>query len=148
MANHTTGQRRGQSGRPGSRPWHEDPEILARIERVGRLKAAGHTNPTIAIQTGTSVETVKADWAHLRELRRESAVSALEEHLENLRSIKQMIHGLIEDTDNRSLNIGQLVSQLRQIELDIAKLDGSYVQRTELSANGPVTFTLKINEPE
>ncbi len=137
MANARTGSARGYRGQKGGShtlPWRQDREILARIAQVRRLKSHGLNVPEIALRLEVSTETVYADLVRDRELAAENVTDAREEHLTNLRELWQQTHELLEATGNQSLNKSALVGQLRQIEMDIAKLDGSLVDRSMVEA--------------
>ena len=137
--------RKGVSGNPGQLPWQEDPEILARMQEGARLRSHGLTAPEIALKLGIGRSVVYEDRERLLELRREEAKDAVQQHIENLQQQAAEIREVLKDTNRQSLNIGQLRSLLRQIEMDIAKLDGSLVERkeTKLEADG-LTFTLNL----
>src|SRR5579863_356494 len=137
MANHTTGSARGYRGQKGGAhtlPWRENRDILARIATVRRLKSQGLSNPEIALRLNVNAATVWEDTQRDKELAAESVTDAREEHIGNLRELWRMTHDLLKDTDAKSLNKSALVGQLRQIEMDIAKLDGSQVDRSEVEA--------------
>ena len=137
MANTTTGRARGYRGQKGGAhtlPWRENHEILARIPQVRRLKAKGLTMFEVGQRLGISEETVKLDLGRDKELAAENASDAREEHIGNLRELWRQTHELLEATGNQSLNKSALVGQLRQIETDIAKLDGSFVERSSVEA--------------
>ena|SRR5215472_4325503 len=145
MANGRTGPARGVSGRPGELPWDQDQVILERMQEGARLRSHGLTPPEIGLKLGISRTQVYEDRNRLLELRKQQALSAVDEHIENLRQQALEIRQALEGTDRRSMNVGQLRGLLRQIEMDIAKLDGSLVDRreTKLDADG-VTFTLNL----
>jgi len=137
MSNPRTGSTKGYRGQKGGShqiPWRDDREILARIGQVRRLKSQGLTAPEIALRLNVSRETVFSDLQRDRELAAESATDAREEHLANLRELWRHTYELLAQTGNQSLNKSALVGQLRQIEMDIAKLDGSLVDRTLVEA--------------
>lgn len=139
-------KRRSQkSGRLSVVPWREDPEILGRLEQVARAMAGGKSMAHAARELGMPYTSLVEDWHRILELQAERAPNALNEHIASLRQQQQDIIAALEGTDKRSLNVGQLRSLLRQIEMDIAKLDGSLVERREskLEAEG-VTFTLNL----
>ena len=158
----TPDPKKGVQGNPGQVPWQEDPDILARMQEGARLRAQGLTGAEIALRQGIGRTQVYEDRKNLLELRKEQALAASDEHIENLRQriaeldrIGQQVKQMLDDTDQRSLNRGALAAQLRQIEkdkasieMDIAKLDGSLVEKreTKLEADG-VTFTLNL-KPE
>jgi DNA-binding transcriptional MerR regulator len=148
MANLRTGHTRGYRGQKGGAhqiPWREDRDILARIAQVRRLRSHGLTVPEIALRLEVSPDTVKDDFNRDKELAAENATDAREEHIGNLRELWRMTHDLLKDTDAKSLNKSALVGQLRQIEMDIAKLDGSQIDRSEVEAtlhNGDLDVTV------
>jgi len=84
-----------------------------------------------------SEETVKGDLARLRDLRREEAIEAVEEHVQNLQALKRRAYELLDGTDSRSLNRSAILGVLRQIEMDIARLDGSLLGRVRDDVEGP-----------
>ena len=145
MSNGRTGPSRGSSGNPGQLPWQEDPDILARMQEGARLRSHGLTAPEIALKLGIGRTQVFEDRKNLLELRKEEAKDAVQHHIENLQQQAAEIREVLKDTNRQSLNVGQLRGLLRQIEMDIAKLDGSLIERkeTKLEADG-VTFTLNL----
>lgn len=149
MTNARTGPSRGTAGRPGALPWDEDGHILERMQEGAKLRSQGLTSPEIAVQLGISRTQVYEDRNRLLALRKEQAVEAVDEHIENLRQQQREIIKALQGTDRRSLNVGQLRGLLRQIEMDVAKLDGSLVERkeTKLDAEG-LTFTLNLKPAE
>lgn len=148
MANRREGPDRGVSGRPGSLPWREDPVILGRMRDGQRWRASGLSAPEIAQKLDVHVSVVYEDRNRLIELVKEEAANAVEQHILNLRQQANEIKDALEGTDRRSLNVGQLRGLLRQIEMDIAKLDGSLIERreTKVDADG-LTFTLNLTGP-
>lgn len=132
MASEQKDPKKGTQGNPGQLPWQEDPDILARMQEGARLRSHGLTAPEIALELGIGRTQVYEDRNRLLELRKEQAVAAADEHIENLRQQAVEVRAALADTDTRSLNVGQLRGLLRQIEMDIAKLDGSLVDRKEV----------------
>lgn len=160
MANARTGRAKGESGRPGQLPWQQDPEILQRIRRVVELRSNGRTLAEVAAELDVSLETAKADWARLKELRKEEAVDALEQHIETLQRLKAQLHAeldrLVVYTDREGdervsdrQERARIYESIRKVEMDIARLDGSLVERKELTGKdgAPLTFTLEIPKP-
>jgi len=141
----TPDPKKGVHGNPGQLPWQEDPDILARMQEGARLRSHGLTAPEIALKLGIGRTQVFEDRNRLLELRKEEAKDAVQHHIENLQQQAAEIRQALASTDTRSLNVGQLRGLLRQIEMDIAKLDGSLIERkeTKLEADG-VTFTLNL----
>ena len=139
---------KGQRGKPGQVPWREDKAILDRMEEVADLRMGGKSYPAIALALSVSLATAHADWQRWKELYAERVEDRTEEHVANLEALKRKVLALIDDTANNSLNKSALVAQLRAIEMDMAKLDGSLVERkeTKLEAEG-LTFTLNL-KPE
>lgn len=140
MANRTTGPERGERGRTGQRPWQEDPAILERMQEGAKLRSQGQTAPEIALLQKVHISVVYEDRKRLLELRTSEAKEALEEHIENLRQQQREVIQTLSKTDRRSVNVAPLHGLLRQIEMDIAKLDGSLVDRREISGKdgGPI----------
>lgn len=145
MANHRTGHTRSEHGRQGNLPWQKDQVILDRMQEGAKLRAQGLTGPEIALRQGIDLSVIYDDRKRLLELRKEAAVDAVEEHIENLRQQQREIVQALERLDRRSANVSHLRSLLRQIEMDIAKLDGSLIERkeTKVDAEG-LTFTLNL----
>jgi hypothetical protein len=135
MANHRTGRARGYSGQKGGShtiAWRQDQVILARIGQVRELRARKLTYLEIAATLEISADTVKEDLSRGIELAKDEAADALQIHLDALNQLAREIRSRLEATGNQSLNVGQLYGQLRQIEMDIAKLDGSLIDRQRL----------------
>lgn len=114
-------------------PWREDPEIIARMQEVAELRAAGNSLPMVARKLGLAVSTVYEHWDRWLELVRERAESKAGEHVVQLEALKARIVRELDDAGRQSLNRSALIAQLRQVEMDIAKLDGSLVERKEVS---------------
>lgn len=146
MANLRTGHTKGYRGQKGGAhqiPWRQDQEILRRIAEASRLRSEQLRTPEIAARLGVSEYTVLADLQHDLELQREGAETARERHIANLEQQSRghheelaRIEALLQETSERSLNVSGLVSariacrrEIRQIELDIGKYDGSLVER-------------------
>jgi hypothetical protein len=132
MPNNRTGHTRSESGRPGNLPWQKDQLILDRMQEGAKLRAQGLTGPEIALRQGIDLSVIYDDRKRLLELRKEAGIDATDEHIENLRQQQREAHGDLERTDFRSVNRASLRSLIRQYEIDIAKLDGSYVERKEV----------------
>ncbi len=149
MANPRTGRTKGYAGQRGGAhqiPWREDREILARIAQVRRLRAQHLTIPETAQRLGVSTTTVSDDIQRDRELAVEDARDARDLHVANLheqakeqRGEIERIERLLAETSERSLNVSGLVGQiqaarreLRALEMDAAKLDGSLVERQKV----------------
>jgi hypothetical protein len=118
------------------------------MQEGAKLRSRGLTGPEVALRQGIDLSVVYDDRNRLVELRGEQATAAVDEHIENLRQQQREIVAALEDTDSRSLNVGQLRGLLRAIEMDIAKLDGSLIERREdkVQLDG-TTFTLNL-KPE
>lgn len=135
--------------------WRQDQNILGRMRAGWDLMCQGLTRAEIGFRLGISVETVSQDRANMQELFAEErdanadvVRASVEEHITNLRQLWTKVHEMLTSTDRKSLNRGALVGQLRAIEMDIAKLDGSLVERKEVKGDlEGVTFTLNIKPP-
>lgn len=109
------------------------------------MRAKRLTRPEIALIQGVSIETVKEDRARLLELRKSEAVGAVDAHIEQLQALADQIQAKLDGGPVEVVRTGptgkeytvevedraQLLRELRQIEMDIAKLDGSLVERRE-----------------
>jgi hypothetical protein len=158
MANKRTGVSRGTHARHGTLGWRDDPEIMDRIAEVGRLKAKGWYHHEIARKVGISTQTVTTDWQRVLILKREQAIEPLNQHIDNLRELARLIHEKIDGgpvlvtktaPNGKEFTVevedrAQLVAQLRQVEMDLAKLDGSLIERKELQ--GIVTLLDAVKE--
>ena len=133
-----SGRRGARPGEVGQRPWREDPDILKRVEQVWDLSAEGNKPPLIATQLGIALSTVYEDLDRYVELYQERAESKVAERVSNLEALKRRILRQLQSTGSQSLNVGQLLNLLRQVEMDIAKLEGSLVERKEVK--GEVTL--------
>ena len=69
FANIELPDRSGDTEREGKKniPWHEDPEILARLADVAALMNKNRPSYVIAEETGTSIATAKRDMKRVRE---------------------------------------------------------------------------------
>lgn len=146
MANTRTGIARGTRGRRRSLRWDSDPEVLGRMASGERLRAQGLTRAEIAVHLAVSQHTVSKDLARLIDSRRAAGFEAVDDHIASLMALKRRAWEMLEsgpvlvpytdpsgktkykEVEDRSA----LLAQLRSIEMDIAKLDGSLVQRTEV----------------
>ena len=123
------------------------------MAQVADLRARGLSAPEIALRLAVSTSTVREDARRLLELRAEDARSALERHLENLTELQRRLHReldalVIEETDEGELRVreqserARLFAEIRQVEMAMARLDGSLKER--IVHSGDVSFTLDI----
>src|SRR5215472_12327407 len=148
MANRRTGTSRGESGRPGTLPWREDPLILERINLVRTLRAQGFKTAAIVGPVNElmrsrgapeiTYDTVRWDNHRIKELLAEERAEAIEveeearqAHIEALEEVKRQAWLAVNSASAASLNRSAYLNTIRATEETIAKLDGSFVERKE-----------------
>ena len=117
--------RRG--ARPGTRkqvPWRDDPQVLARLEQVADLRAAGLQTGQIAERLGVSRDCTQDDYRRLGELAASAALGSIAESVERLRLIYRQALGAFAATPSGSLNRSAYLSVARQCVVDEARLLG------------------------
>jgi hypothetical protein len=124
--------------------WRRDKAILDRMTKVAEMKLAGLTDAHIALKLDVTTKTVQRDRQRLVELRQDKAIAATDKHIESLETLKAKLMEQLNRTNSSSVNVGALFRELRQIEMEIARLDGSLNQKIELSQEGPWEFTFDL----
>jgi hypothetical protein len=166
--NRRTGVAKGsQSGtRRGQLPWREDPLILERIDRIRVARAQGKAQGLVHQEINVwlkglkvpevGIDTIKADYARIRELQQEEReaaaefeAAAIQEHIDSLREIQRAAWDAFRTAGASSLNRSAYLNTIRAAEVDIGRFDRSLSERHEITGNkgGPVTFVLDIAEP-
>ena len=135
-------------GEKGQRPWQKIPEVMQRVVKVHELTMQRLPAFEIASQLDVSERTVEDDRKRYRQYAREHLVADVDNHVERLGHLSRKAWEMLNETDSRSLNKSAILAQLRQIEMDIAKLDGSLKEKLEVDTDQPITFTLNIQRPE
>lgn len=135
--NRRTGPARGtHSGlRRGTVEWRKDPEILARLETVAALTAAGLTAREIGERLDLHRATIDEDRQRLRELQQDRVIGTVAESVAKLRHVHRRALDEFEATREASLNRSAYLGVARQAVMDEAKLLGQEPrQRIDLEA--------------
>lgn len=122
--------RRGRAGaRPGEahvRPWKHDRTILARVGEHWERSMRGESAEQIAAATDTPVSTVRRDLRRGRELLVDRMVASTEAHIERLHAVWRESWRSYQAALPGSAASAAHLRELRETEVVIAKLDGTW----------------------
>jgi hypothetical protein len=111
-----------------SRPWQEDPEILARLDQVEERHLASKTNLEIAKELGVRETTIRRDLKRLREIWRERLGAKREDlrarRVAELDNVKRRA-----DREATGENLIPALNVARGAIMDAAKLEGLVVEK-------------------
>lgn len=127
--------RDGRTGHTKQLPWREDPEVLDAIDRVVEMHSKGISLPRCSQTLGIPIASTYRYWNCALELRKERVTEAVNDHIAELYALLQIHYNELEAADRRSQNKGVILGAIRQTIMDIAKLDGSLVDRKEVKGD-------------
>lgn len=127
--------RDGRSGATKQLPWREDASVLDAMDAVVKLHSEGVSMPQVAKRLGIPVSTCYDHWNRGLELRKERVTEAVNDHIAEMYAFLGRLYAELDQAESRSLNKGQILGQIRQTYMDIAKLDGSMIDRKEVKGD-------------
>ena len=154
-----SGRRRGQM------PWRKDSVIIDRVNLIRTLKAQGYTGGLMLAVVNefmqsrkvpeVTLQTIYDDFGRMRELQAEERTYAIGiendargNHIEALEEVKRQAWTAFHGAKDSSLNRSAYLNTIRATVESEAKLDGSFVDRQELSGGSrPVVIQYLADDP-